>query len=131
MRSKTSPSGELRSFLIGLIERGEDVVQVLREDLLASPGAQLGKTAGRAAEAKKRVDENIQFVLSALSLPSRADYQRLSTKVDALQGSLVNVSMKLDRLLAAEAPAPPRPVRARPAGAKKGVRKPSRTRRDG
>lgn len=131
MRSQTSPSSELRSFLIGLIERGEDVVQVLREDLLASPGAQLSKTAGRAAEAKKRVDENIQLVLSALSLPSRADYQRLSAKVDALQGSLVNVGMKLDRLLAAQAAAPPRAVRAQPSGANKRVRKPSRKRRDG
>ena len=103
---------------------------MLREDLLAGPGAQLGKTAERAAEAKKRVDENIQIVLSALNLPSRADYQRLSTKIDALQGSLVNVSMKLDRLLAAERP-PSSPARARPARIKKRVRKSARPRRTG
>lgn len=78
-------------------------MNVLLDDLLSSPAARdrFGKTVGRAAEAKRSVDKNIQTVLSLLNLPSRADYQRLSTKIEALQGSLVNVNMKLDRLLAA------------------------------
>jgi hypothetical protein len=61
---------------------------------------QLGKTVERAVDAKRRVDRTTQTVLSALNVPSRADYNRLLAKLEALQGSLVNLSMKLDRVLA-------------------------------
>jgi hypothetical protein len=104
MRSKTSPRADALSLLTGLFERGEEVVNVFLEELLGNKRVreQLGKTAGRAAHAKKRVDKNMERVLSALNVPSRGDYNRLLTKIEALQGSLVNVSMKLDRLLAAQ-----------------------------
>jgi hypothetical protein len=103
MRSKSSSRDDARSFLSVLLERGEEAVNVLLDDLLHSQTArdQFGKTVGRAAQAKQSVDKNIQAILSLLNLPSRADYQRLSTKIEALQGSLINVNMKLDRLLAA------------------------------
>jgi hypothetical protein len=88
--------------LAGLIERGEEVVGVFLEELGKSPRVreQVGKTVERAVHAKRRVDRTTQTVLSALNVPSRADYNRLLAKVEALQGSLVNLSMKLDRLLA-------------------------------
>ena len=88
--------------LAGLIERGEEVVGVFLEELGKSPRVreQVGKTVERAVDAKRRVDRTTQTVLSALNVPSRADYNRLLAKVEALQGSLVNLSMKLDRLLA-------------------------------
>jgi hypothetical protein len=35
-----------------------------------------------------------------LNLPSKADYNRLLAKIESLQGSLVNLNIKLDRLLA-------------------------------
>lgn len=82
---------------------------------------QLGKTVGRAAGAKKRVDQNMQAVLSLLNVPSRADYQRLLTKIEGLQGSMVNLNMKLDRLIAAQQQAPkprPRAPRAKKAPSK-------------
>ena len=91
--------------LSGLIERGEEVVGVFLEELGKSPRVreQVGKTVERAVDAKRRVDRTTQTVLSALNVPSRADYNRLLAKVEALQGSLVNLSMKLDRLLAHQA----------------------------
>jgi polyhydroxyalkanoate synthesis regulator phasin len=75
------------------------------QELLRNKGARdrLGKTVGQAVHAKRRVDRNIQILLSLLNVPSRADYDRLLHKVEALQGSLVNLNMKLDRLLAAAA----------------------------
>ena len=58
---------------------------------------------------------------AALNVPSRADYNRLLAKIEALQGSLVNLSMKLDRLLAHQieaasrhASAPPKRTRRPP-----------------
>jgi hypothetical protein len=41
-------------------------------------------------------------VLGLLNLPSRADFGKLLTKLDVIQGSLVNLTIKVDRLLAAE-----------------------------
>jgi hypothetical protein len=53
----------------------------------------------KALETKGRVDRNIETVLGLLNLPSRGDLRRLQTKLDVLQGTLTNLSMKVDRLL--------------------------------
>jgi hypothetical protein len=102
MSAKPSARNEARSVLSGLYERGEEVVGVFLEELGRNPRVreQLGKTVERAVDAKRRVDKTAQTVLSALNVPSRADYNRLLAKIEALQGSIVNLSMKLDRLLA-------------------------------
>lgn len=102
MVSKPPARNDARSTMSGLFERGEEVVSVFLEELSRNPRVreQLGKTVERAVDAKRRVDRTTQTVLSALNVPSRADYNRLLAKIEALQGSLVNLSMKLDRLLA-------------------------------
>jgi hypothetical protein len=121
MASKPSARSEARSMLSGLYERGEEVVSVFLEELTRSPRVrdQLGKTVERAVDAKRRVDRNMQSILSALNVPSRADYNRVLAKIDVLQGSITNLSMKVDRLLARPheppAPASVAPKRARPA----------------
>jgi hypothetical protein len=112
MSSKPSARAEAQNLLARLFERGEEVVGVFLEELVGSHNVadQLGKTVGRAAGAKKRVDQNMQAFLSLLNVPSRADYQRLLTKIEGLQGSMVNLNMKLDRLMAAQQHSPkPRP----------------------
>jgi len=102
MSSKPSARNDVQSMLSGLFERGEEVVGVFLEELGRNPRVreQLGKTVERAVDAKRRVDRTAQTVLSALNLPSRADYNRLLAKLEALQGSVVNLSMKMDRVLA-------------------------------
>jgi hypothetical protein len=59
----------------------------------------------RAAETKTGFDRAMSAILGVLNLPSRADYNRLLSKVEVLQGSLVNLNIKVDRLLARERPA--------------------------
>jgi hypothetical protein len=123
MTSKPSARAEAQNMIARLFERGEEVVGVFLEELLGNRNVreQLSKTAGRAAGAKKRVDQNMQALLSLLNVPSRADYQRLLTKIEGLQGSMVNLSMKLDRLIAAQQEAAkrrPRPGKPRKAAAK-------------
>jgi hypothetical protein len=66
----------------------------------------------KGLETKGRFDRNVQTVLGLLNLPSRADLGRLMAKLDALQGHLLNVNMKLDRLL--EERSRPRRPRRRP-----------------
>lgn len=112
MTSKPSARAEAQNMVARLFERGEEVVGVFLEELLGSRNVadQLGKTVGRAAGAKKRVDQNMQALLSLFNVPSRADYQRLLTKIEGLQGSMVNLNMKLDRLIAAQQQAPETPA---------------------
>ena len=54
-------------------------------------------------EAKGTVDRNIQTVLGLLNVPSRHDVTKLATKLEAIQGNLMNLNLKVDRLLAERA----------------------------
>jgi hypothetical protein len=95
-----------------IYERGEQTAEQLLEEVFGNRKVTDGvaKTIRRAAQTKGRLDRNMQTLLALLNVPSRADYNKLLTKIEALQGSLINLNMKLDRLLAASAsrPKPPR-----------------------
>jgi len=88
-----------------LFEQGEERLGQLAGELSKNKGLTdaLGKALKQAAHTKGQIDRNMQNVLHLLNVPSKADYQKLLTKIETLQGSLVNVNMKLDRLLAATA----------------------------
>lgn len=62
----------------------------------------LGTLMRTALDAKAVFDRGVETALAILNLPSRADVQRLQTKLEVLQGTLTNLSMKVDRLLDAE-----------------------------
>jgi|ERR1700687_2348613 len=102
MSAKTSQ--DQQNLLQWLYERGEETVGQVLEDVLGRPGVTdgLSKFVQRAAKTKGRMDKNAETVLHLLNLPSRADYNKLLVKLEHLQGSLVNLNMKLDRLLAAK-----------------------------
>lgn len=106
-----------------LVGAGEERLGQFAEEILSSPHVTeaLAGALRRAARTKGQVDRNMQAVLSALNLPTRGDLARVVNKVEALQGSLVNINIKLDRLLAerdaakrAAAPKPSRPRRTKP-----------------
>jgi len=88
----------------------------LAEQLLASPrfAQALALAVQKGLETKGRIDRNLETLLGLLNLPSRADVKRLSAKLDAIQGSLVNLNLKLDRLLERRAPRRRRPRPPRP-----------------
>jgi hypothetical protein len=102
MPAKPSPRTQAKTLVSTLLERGEEVLGVFLEELGRSQRVheRLGRTLSRAADAKRAVDKNLETVLAALNVPSRADYKKLLTKIEALEGGLVNLGMKLDRLLA-------------------------------
>ena len=79
----------------------EKLVQFARE-VLANPrfAESLSMAFERAAKTKGQVDRNIDMLLGFLNIPSRTDHNKLLTKVEAVQGNLVNLNIKLDRLLA-------------------------------
>lgn len=70
----------------------------------------------KAFEAKARMDRVIQIMLALMNLPSRGDLNRIVTKLEALQGSLVNLNLKVDRLLSGRPPGA-RGERRKPASA--------------
>ena len=61
-------------------------------------GNVIGGAIDGAARTKASVDRNIEGIMSLTSLPTKRDFHRLLTKVESLQGSLINVSKKLDKL---------------------------------
>jgi hypothetical protein len=94
--------GAERGILQRIVEMGEGQMKSLLEELMSSPrfAEAVGKTLQQAMATKGTVDRNMQTILGLLNLPSKADYKKLSTKIEALQGSLVNLNIKLDRILA-------------------------------
>src|SRR5215813_717108 len=96
-----------------------DNLSRLAEDLLSRPllAQALSSALRRGLETKGQIDRNVQTLLSLLNLPSRADVNRLLTKLEIIQGNLTNLSMKVDRLEAAQRrarkPRKPRKPRAR------------------
>ena len=51
-----------------------------------------------AVRTKKAVDKNVESFLSLANIPSRRDYDRMRAKLDALQGSVMNLSRAVEDL---------------------------------
>ena len=58
------------------------------------------ETLRNATQAKEEVAQNMEALLSLLNMPSKTDYEHLLEKIEEVQGSLLNINMKLDRVLA-------------------------------
>jgi polyhydroxyalkanoate synthesis regulator phasin len=98
----------------------ENIISKLRQMSEEGLGSVMGelmanermrKGLGRAGErlmANKHVfDRNVETVLDFVNIPSKRDVRELKSRLDTLSSQLVNLSMKIDRMLAAgEMPAP-------------------------
>jgi len=104
-----------QSVLTWIFEMGEARLLQFAEELLSNPKMTDAISTGlhRAARTKGQVDRNVQALLALLGVPTKADYNKLLSKVEALQGSLVNLNIKLDRLMASRE-TPRRRAPARP-----------------
>ncbi|MFN8626435.1 MAG: hypothetical protein U0587_10720 [Candidatus Binatia bacterium] len=113
------PSHHDTNLLSWLLDRGEETLSQTVQDLVHGHGLPdgLGKLFDEAGKTKGRLDKNVEMLLHFLNLPSRADYNKLAGKLEHLQGSLVNLNMKLDRLLAAQTQPHKRPRRKAKVGA--------------
>ena len=67
----------------------------------------LGRVGERLMANKHVFDRNVETVLDFVNIPSKRDIRELKSRLDTLSSQLVNLSMKIDRMLAAgEMPAP-------------------------
>ncbi|HTY55490.1 MAG TPA: hypothetical protein VMB26_09835 [Candidatus Binataceae bacterium] len=60
----------------------------------------LGRAGERFLANKSRFDRNVETLLDFVSIPSKRDIRELKARLDHLNGQVVNLSMKLDRMLA-------------------------------
>src|SRR6266511_456105 len=86
-------------------EASEENLARFAKEVLSHPAitAAMEKAFRNAATTKGKMDRNINTMLELFNLPSKADYNKLLAKVETVQGSLVNLNIKLDRLLATRA----------------------------
>lgn len=85
-----------------IYEAGEEQLTRFAKEVIAHPAfsAALEKAFRNATVTKGKVDRNVNALLGLFNLPSKSDYSKLLAKIEAVQGSLVNLNIKLDRLLA-------------------------------
>src|SRR5579863_7613012 len=93
---------EAESLMSKLRQMSEDGVASFFSEVMANEG--LRRTLGRAGESffsnKQSFDRNIETILDFVSIPSKRDVRELKARLDHLNGQLVNLSIKIDRMLA-------------------------------
>jgi polyhydroxyalkanoate synthesis regulator phasin len=108
----------------GLMDRlrqmSEEGVSTFLNEMMANDAwrRRLGRAGERFVANKQSFDRNVETILDFVNIPSKRDVRELKTRLDHLSGQLVNLSMKIDRLLAESEPdaieTKPRPARPRP-----------------
>ena len=73
----------------------------------------LGRAGERFMSNKQSFDRNVEQVLDFVNIPSKRDVRDLKTRLDHLSSQLLNLSLKLDRILDSGTPAKPAPRRTR------------------
>lgn len=120
---------DAESIISKLRQMSEEGLGSVMGELMANE--RMRKGLGRAGErlmANKHVfDRNVETVLDFVNIPSKRDVRELKSRLDTLSSQLVNLSMKIDRMLAAGETLAPRHVRsaseeARPGGPARPVR---------
>src|SRR5487761_2260530 len=97
---------DAESIISKLRQVGEEGLGSVMGELMANQ--RMRKGLGRAGErlmANKHVfDRNVETILDFVSIPSKRDIRELKSRLDHLNGQLVNLSIKIDRMLAESPP---------------------------
>lgn len=104
---------DAESIISKLRQMSEEGLGSVMSELMANQ--RMRKGLGRAGErlmANKHVfDRNVETVLDFVNIPSKRDIRELKSRLDTLSSQLVNLSMKIDRMLAADEMPAPREIR--------------------
>jgi polyhydroxyalkanoate synthesis regulator phasin len=105
--------GEAENLLERLRQMSEEGVASFLNELMANEAwrRRLGRAGERFLANKQSFDRNIETILDFVNIPSKRDVRELKARLDHLNGQLVNLSMKIDRVLAESEPAS---IRAEP-----------------
>jgi hypothetical protein len=93
--------GEAESLLERLRQMSEEGVSSFLNELMANEAwrRRLGRAGERFLANKQSFDRNVETILDFVNIPSKRDVRELKTRLDHLNGQLVNLSMKIDRML--------------------------------
>src|SRR5215471_20520158 len=96
--------GEADSLLERLRQMSEEGVSSFLNELMANEAwrRRLGRAGERFLANKQSFDRNVETVLDFVNIPSKRDVRELKERLDHLSGQLVNLGMKIDRILATE-----------------------------
>jgi hypothetical protein len=99
--------GEAENLLDRLRQMSEEGVSSFLNELMANEKwrPRLGRAGQRFLANKQSFDRNVETVLDFVNIPSKRDVRELKARLDHLNGQLVNLSLKIDRLLAESRPA--------------------------
>ena len=100
-----------------IIEAGEEKITELTNQVLDGSKmiSNLDKAFEVTRETREKLDKGVQQILNAMNLPTLADLEALSKRIESLNGKLVSLSLKVDRVIArkkekAAGPAAPAPT---------------------
>ena len=99
---ETHMNKEEKSLFEKLYEASEEQVSRFAKEAVSHPSfsSVMERALRNVLETKGKVDKNVDYFLNFINVPSKSDYNKLLAKVETLQGSLVNLNIKVDRLLA-------------------------------
>ena len=100
--NETHMGKEEKSLFEKLYEASEEQVSRFAKEAVSHPSfsSVMERALRNVLETKGKVDKNVDYFLNFINVPSKSDYNKLLAKVETLQGSLVNLNIKVDRLLA-------------------------------
>lgn len=93
---------EEKSLFEKLYEASEEQAARFAKEVASHPSfaSVIEKALHNAMGAKGKIDKNVNQFLGLLNIPSKSDYNKLLAKMETIQGSLVNLNIKIDRLIA-------------------------------
>jgi hypothetical protein len=93
---------DVESLIAKLRHLSEEGAASFFSEVMANEG--LRRRLSRAGESflanKQSFDRNVETILDFVNIPSKRDVRELKTRLDHLNGQLVNLSMKIDRMQA-------------------------------
>jgi polyhydroxyalkanoate synthesis regulator phasin len=113
--------GDADNLFARIREMSEEGLTAFFNDVMSNDRARqaLGRAGERLMANKRVFDRNIETLLDFVNIPSKRDVRELKSRLDHLSSQLMNLSMKLDRLLAEGAtPHPRTPAHADQHGAR-------------
>src|SRR5579864_4945716 len=93
---------DAQSLIEKLRHMSEESAASFINDAMANEGLRrrLRRAGERFMVNKQSFDRNVETVLDFVNIPSKRDVRELKARLDHLNSQLVNLSMKLDRMLA-------------------------------
>lgn len=102
---------EVEGLIAKLRQMSEEGAASFFGEVMASE--RLRKGLGRAGERflanKQSFDHNVESILDFVNIPSKRDVRELKSRLDTLSSQVVNLSMKVDRMLARKGAGEARP----------------------